>query len=525
MVQPTRTIGAQRSEWKRLALAVASMLILIAVATSLLLRRYWPFTQAQIERSLAESFSAKVAVERIHSTYFPHPGCVAEGVVLRREANDSGQVVLASAQRLTIQANYSDLVFRPGYIARITADGLQVNVSPRGTIPGASRTEAPSGQTRVGEVVTDGAVIEVTRHPGIPPLRFQIHRLTLSSVSENARLSYRAALTNALPPGEIESQGNFGPWNFANPGQTALSGHYSFKGADLGVFPGIRGTLASTDDFEGILARIETRGTIDVPNFAVKRSGNALPLRATFQAIVNATNGDVILQKVDSVLLQTRISAEGRIVGMPGAHGARKTTSLGVKVEHGRIQDVLRLFVRRPVPPLTGVTTFQAHLVVPPEGRTFLKELQLDGQFEVSGGRFSTPDTQKSVDALSARSQGVKTKDVPRDQIENAMSNLKGRVSLKNGIATLSDFYFEIPGARAKVNGTYNLLNEAVDLHGKLGTDAKLSETTDGGFKSVLLKPFNGLFKGKHHEAVVYVKLTGTYSDPHPGFDLRPTNK
>jgi AsmA-like C-terminal region len=517
--------GARRSGWKGLALVAASLLVAITLAISFLAHRYWPFTQAQIRQALAESFSGDVTVRRFRSTYFPHPGCVAEGVVLRREAGGSGQLDLASVQRLTIQANYWDLVFRPGYIARIVAEGLRVSAPLRGSFTGRRRAEAPPGHTRVGEVVADGALIEVARHDEAAPLRFQIHHLTLSSVTENAQLSYRAALTNALPPGEIESEGKFGPWNFADPGQTALSGRYKLEGADLGVLPGIRGTLASTDDFEGVLERIETRGTIDVPNFEVKRSGNAVPVRASFQAVVNATNGDVILQKVRTVVLRTSISATGQILGEPGRDAARKTTSLDLRVEQGRIQDVLRLFVRGPAPPLTGITNFQAHLTAPPEGRMFLKELQLDGEFWVSGGEFTTLDTQKAVDALSERSQGMKTKDMPSDQMENVMSNLKGRVLLRNGIATLSDLYFEIPGARAKVNGTYDLINECVDLRGRLGTDAKLSEMTNGGFKSVLLKPFNGLFKGKHHEAVVYVKLTGTYSDPHAGFDLLPSRK
>ena len=39
-------------------------------------------------------------------------------------------------------------------------------------------------------------------------------------------------------------------------------------------------------------------------------------------------------------------------------------------------------------------------------------------------------------------------------------------------------------------------------------------------FKSVLLKPFNILFKKKHAGAVVPVHLIGTYQDPHAGLDL-----
>jgi hypothetical protein len=43
------------------------------------------------------------------------------------------------------------------------------------------------------------------------------------------------------------------------------------------------------------------------------------------------------------------------------------------------------------------------------------------------------------------------------------------------------------------------------------------------GFKFALLKPFNGLFKKKHHGAVVPVHLLGTYEAPQAGLDLPGT--
>ena len=95
---------------------------------------------------------------------------------------------------------------------------------------------------------------------------------------------------------------------------------------------------------------------------------------------------------------------------------------------------------------------------------------------------------------------------------------------LRDGIATLTGFSLWVPGAHAKVSGTYNLINEKVDFHGVLGTDAKLSQTTSG-FKSILLKPFDSLFKGRKRAAVVPVKLTGTYSNPEAGFDIMGKGK
>jgi hypothetical protein len=68
--------------------------------------------------------------------------------------------------------------------------------------------------------------------------------------------------------------------------------------------------------------------------------------------------------------------------------------------------------------------------------------------------------------------------------------------------------------------GTYNLLNERIDLHGTLKTDAPFTKVTGGGAKSVFLKPFDAIFKRHPRGAVIPVQLTGTYSDPHPGLEV-----
>src|SRR6266480_2979775 len=99
------------------------------------------------------------------------------------------------------------------------------------------------------------------------------------------------------------------------------------------------------------------------------------------------------------------------------------------------------------------------------------------------------------------------------------ISGLQGHVHLRDGAATLTNFSLWVPGAHAKVSGTYNLIDQKVDFHGILGTDVKLSQTTSG-FKSVLLKPFDSLFKGRKRAAVVPVELTGTYSDPHAALEV-----
>ena len=93
---------------------------------------------------------------------------------------------------------------------------------------------------RVEEViVTNGALTILPKDRSKIPLH-DIHRLRL-----NRRRQSRddAALTNAKPPGEIQSTGTFGPWVADEPGDSPIDGAYRFDDADLGVFNGIAGIL------------------------------------------------------------------------------------------------------------------------------------------------------------------------------------------------------------------------------------------------------------------------------------------
>jgi hypothetical protein len=63
---------------------------------------------------------------------------------------------------------------------------------------------------------------------------------------------------------------------------------------------------------------------------------------------------------------------------------------------------------------------------------------------------------------------------------ENVLSDLRGHVLLKDGMARFSSLSFSIPGALAQLTGTYNLITEKVDLRGALRTNAEVSKTTHG---------------------------------------------
>lgn len=509
--QEAKSSGSRLPPRKRKSLAIAGIAILALASIGIVIAaRKWPFTRERVAQSLQETLPSTVKFEHFHALYFPYPGYVAEGVIF--DGTPAAPIPpLVSIRRMTLQSGYLDLLLRPGFINRIQLEGLQVRIPPRGPAPAPREQHGISG-VRVGEIIADGALLEIARHEG-NPLRFEIHSLNLRSVSTDTPWSYRLAMRNAIPPGEIQSQGHFGPWKSADPAQTPLSGTYKFEQADLGVFRGIRGTLSAEDKFEGVLGQIDSSGSIAIPDFRVTSSNHEVPVRARYRAVINGINGDVRLEQVDASILQTSVEAEGSIAGRSGQKG--KTTSLDLTIRNGRIQDVMRLFIKAPRPPLNGMASFRAHVTIPPEGRPFLQEVQLTGDFGIGGGRFTKPSTQDRVDKLSERAQGEKEEDDP----DSVISDLAGHASLRDGVATFSDLSFSVPGALARMHGRYNLQNQKIDLHGTLRTQAEFSHQTTG-IKSILLKPFDALFKKKHAGAEIPVQVTGTYSDPHPGLDL-----
>jgi len=503
---------------RKIALLVLALIALALASGGIVIARHWPFSEAMVTKALQEDFPATVTFQKFHSTFFPHPGCVGEGVAFRRLGSSPETPPVVTIQRFTVEAHYIDLFLSPGYLARIVMNGFHVYVPPPGTSLNPSSWQESKSTTRVGEIHADGASIEIARAEGHSPLLFDIHTLRLTSVSQDKQVGYDIALHNPLPPGEIRAHGHFGPWNYNDPGETPVEGHYSFQNADLGVFEGIAGMLSSEDKFEGPLGHIESQGSVDIPDFMVTRSKHAVHLSADFHAFVDGTNGDVQLERVTAAFLKTRVVANGKVAGQPGQRG--KTAAIDLSVHEGRIQDVLRLFVREAKPPFSGVTSFRAHVIIPPGKRPFVEKVRLIGDFGIEDGQFAKTSTQKDIDALSDRSRGVKPDDQQEDDDpERVISNVAGHLELRDATVTFVNSSFHIPGALARMNGIYNLESEAIDLHGTLKTEVELSKMSSG-FKSVLLKPFDVFFKRKHAGAVVPVHLIGTYKDPQAGLDL-----
>lgn len=483
-----------------IAVAMAGILLCLAIVFYV---KYWPFSRNAVLQDLQEASDSTVTARNFHPTYFP-PGCVIEGLEFRHGAD---QFKLITIEKLVVEGSYLGIL--RSHVPRITAVDAHVFVPPFGS--NVTFHTQPSS-TVVDELMANGSYVEFeSNDPQARPFRFDVREATLNHVQSNAAIRYRLKFHNPNPPGEIAVSGNFGAWAKGHPEDTPMSGDYTFDHADLAVYRGIAGTLASTGKFDGPFKHINVSGTTSVPDFEVKSGGHKVKLDTKFEAYVDAMHGDTFLEKVEAHLGRTHLLAEGSIAGSKGRQG--KYGEFEISSRGGRIEDILGLFVKERSP-MSGPLVLRTHAEVPPGDERFLKKVRLDGGFGVDAGNFSSPETQQDVDKLSAGARGEKM-----DDPETVLTDLNGRVVLAEGVARFSDLRFSVPGAKARVQGTYDILNHKIDMHGRMRVDSNISKTTTG-FKSLLLKVLDPIFKKKKKGEVVPVYIRGTYEKPQFGLDL-----
>ena len=209
---------------------------------------------------------------------------------------------LIMAKHFVVKAGLAQLFRRPVHLGFLrfgrpgnqrSGEGLKAS---RGeTQPVTPKRPVHLANFSIFKVYADGAVLYVLRKdPKAEPMEFDIRKLILQSAGIGQAMTFKAELTNPKPPGMIESTGHFGPWNLDEPGDTKLSGHYTFAHADLSVFNGISGMLSSVGDYSGRLNNIVADGTTDTPDFQLDRSAAAVHLTTRFHAIIDGLTGNVI---------------------------------------------------------------------------------------------------------------------------------------------------------------------------------------------------------------------------------------
>ncbi len=216
------------------------------------------------------------------------------------------------------------------------------------------------------------------------------------------------------------------------------------------------------------------QGETDTPDFMVNISGHKVPLRTKYHAIVDGTNGDTTLERIDASFLNTAFVARGGVYDVKGVKGRR--VALDITMDKARLEDVMMLAVKTPQPPMTGALRLGTKFELPPGDQDVVDKLRLDGDFAIGGGRFTDADVQRKINEMSVRALG-KTGD--GETAPKVASDFSGRFALGNGILTLERLTFNIPGAVVELKGQYALRRETLAFVGNLFMDAKVSEVDD----------------------------------------------
>jgi hypothetical protein len=415
-------------------------------------------------------------------------------------------------KRFQFNANLAGFFRSPKHLGKLVLEGLQIRPPRREDKPsssgGSKKQETPA--FILDEVVADGTLLEITpKEPGKNPLIFDIRKLTLHSVGLRQPMTYRAELTNPKPPGLIHAQGKFGPWDSDAPVNTPLSGDYTFRDADLSVFKGISGILSSIGKFGGELDKIEVKGTTETPDFALKIAGHPMPLHTEFEATVDGTNGNTVLHPVRARLGKSEFDVAGAIDrGSEETHKTILLTAKATPEQHARLEDFLKLSVKSAKPPMTGDIHFDSKVKIPPGESEVITRLELDGNFDLEGVKFSSPDVQEKIATLSHRAQGE-----PENHDPNITAEFHGSFHMGNERLRLPDLQFQVPGADVHMKGSYALRSGEIDFRGTAKLNAKMSEMTTG-FKSKLLKLVDPWFHRDGSGTVLPIVISGTRGDP-----------
>jgi hypothetical protein len=458
-------------------------------------------------RALEEEYAGQLEVDNLRVSVFPRIRVEGQRVVFRQKARLDAPP-LVTIDRASAETDWISALRRQVRLVRLA--GMKITI-PRRRLAEKTNTQHRRPEFVIDQIDADGTVLTILpKQPGKVPLEFDLYRLTVHGAGPHDWLKFESLLENAKPPGRIETWGTFGPFNVEEPGATPVSGNYRLNHADLSVFKGISGFLSSSGELNGVLDHINVEGTTDTPNFALRVSGHQVHLTTQFKSVVDGTTGNTNLEPVIAEFRNTTVSTRGGVDGHPGVKG--KTISLQGEVDRGRVEDILRLAVKSNAS-MTGAIRFRSRIVIPPGDIDSAERLQLDGSLAIGKARFSNPLVQERVNSLSHRSNGQ-----PQESVdENVATNFQGKFSLRSGVVRFTGLSFEVPGAVILLDGTYNLLDKSLDMHGKARMKATLSQMTTG-WKSLLLKVVDPFFKKHGAGAEVPIKIGGTAD--HPTFAL-----
>ncbi len=516
-----RKAKRRRGIWGWIAVSALLAVIVLAGIAEVLLHRAQPIIKGRVIETLSTRFNSKVELDQLDVSVLQ--GLEVSGDGLRIFPPDD--VVAAGATKplislahFSFHAAWTGLFIKPMHVGTVNVSGLAISIPPREMRQQAKGPKRKLGKIKivVDEIVCDASKLVIgTAKPNKDPKVFELERIVMHNVGGQNPWRYDAALVNAVPRGDIHAVGTFGPWNTESPGDSAVTGHYTFDHADLNTIKGIGGMLSSMGNFKGQLNRIEVEGTTDTPDFSIDTGNHPMPLHTKYSAIVDGTSGDTYLQAVAAKLGETEFTSSGSVVNVKGKG---HIIDLDTNVPDGRIQDFLQLAVKTQPVIMTGRVAMKARIHIRPGKESVSKKLGLKGEFTLREIHFTNPKVEDKVDMLSLRAEGDPK--LAKPGAVDVRSRMEGEFVMGDGRLRFSKLTYTLPGATVALSGVYSLDGNEFNFAGKVRTKAKLSQMVSSWWKSLLLKPVDPFFSKNGAGAEIPVKVTGTKGAPKFGLDF-----
>jgi len=500
----------------RLWIVIAGLLLAAVAGGALFLsRQSSPQVHKRIVEALSRGLDSEVTLDKVVVQLFPSPSITGQGLVIRHLGRHDIPPLIV-VREFACHMSWSG--FFEKYVDQVRVEGLEITIPPgRGKdMPDVDVGGSSGERSRVvlRRLLAHGARLTVLpKNPKKNPRVFDIFDLAMNDLGFDTAAPFKAALTNPIPFGTIETQGTFGPWSATEPRETPLAGDFTFA-ADLGTIKGIAGSLTSSGNYNGTIERVATSGKTETPDFRIPRlNASAMPLSTSYDALVDGTNGDVELTRVDARLGKSGLRATGNIIGTKGVKGKR--VLLKVTSGDARMEDILSLTVRSQPPAMIGQVELEATLDLPQGDRDVIDKIRLEGRVAVKTARFMVDRIQDRVDDLSRRGRGR-----PDDEsISNVASNLSTEFLVENGMVRLRRLTYAVSGATVAMEGTYALESGALDFDGEARLVATASQTQTG-VKRLLLMPLNFMFRRDGAGTLIGINVKGTVDRPKVGVDL-----
>ena len=348
---------------RRRSIIIATTVGALTIAAAVSLATRIPFSSDALRKrvvaALADRLDAEVELRELTLHVYP-----------RLHANGEGLTVRFGRRRRPTAARVHRPLHRcrPGGALATPRrqdgpDGTRHQHSPHGEVERRHRSVPPDASRRSGisprELGRQRTRDRRTRRAGFATYdlatrpRQGAARLVHASPDDEKRgpgfeIPFETLLTNAVPPGQSLRPARLGHGSAPTLARRRSTGASSFDNADLSVFKGISGILSSRGTFDGTLPRLDVDGQTETPDFMVNLSHHQVPLRTSYHAMVDGTNGNTTLDEVRATVLETGIVAKGGVYEVNGVHG--RMVKLDVTIDNGRLEDVMRLAVNTPGP-------------------------------------------------------------------------------------------------------------------------------------------------------------------------------